>query len=122
MSSTSRSSIHGTATGDATISVTIFADGTYIVGVGSEVTIPLEGEDMSELETFGPPPDCALRSKSTSNALAPPEQPLSRLIQATGKIDPKDPNGVSGSKTEEETPRGARGRTSRTTTWNLRRQ
>jgi hypothetical protein len=122
MSGTSRSSIHGEANGDATISVTIFADGAYLVGVTSNVNIPLEGEDRSDGEAFGPPPDCSITSKSTSGTLAPPDWPLSGLIQVSGKIDPKDPNGVSGSKTEEETPRNARGRTSRTTTWNLRRQ
>ena len=122
MSSTSRSSILGTADGDATISVTIFADGEYIVGVSSDVTIPLEGQNTADNETFGPPPDCSIRSRSSSITLSPPEYPVSGLIQVTGKINPKDPNGVTGSKTEEETPRGARGRTVRTTTWNLRRQ
>ena len=124
MSSSSRSSSAGEADGDATISVTVFEDGTYLAAANSDLTIQLEGESTSENEVFGPPPDCSVGSKSSSVKHAPLTRPVVRMIQVNGKIDPKEPNELSGTLTEEDAPPPVEGRTlrrTRTTTWKLRR-
>jgi hypothetical protein len=64
--------------------------------------------------------------KTDSRDHVPLQQTVGGLIQASGKVDPKAPNVLAGSKTEDLSPPaaspGANVRRERTTTWQFRRQ
>lgn len=123
MNNTSRESTTGTGQDEATISVTVFADGTYLVGAASEMQIEATPQFSAELEAFGA--GCAVVTKTSANELVKLTHALGGMIQVTGKVDPNDPDVLSGSTTVDQSPRvvsdGATSRIFRTTTWNLRR-
>ena len=125
MNNTSRETLTGSGGGDAAISVSLSEDGTYqIAASSSKVVIALTGQTSGELEC--PPErwrDCFVDVKNESRNMSPAQYSVGGVIQVAGRVDPKTPNVLAGSKTEE-TPnsQGARGKTVKTTTWQFRRQ
>ena len=130
MKNTGRSSSHGSGHGDGTITVSVADDGAYVVAANSEGSMTVEGETSGELETFDHTPvrgepKCTVLVKQTSMPHVPSTMPLATTLQGSGRIDPKHPGVLSGSRTEEETPKvlteGITSRTTRTVTWRLLR-
>ena len=123
MNNTSRESTTGTGQDDATISVTIFPDGTYLVGASSEMQIEATPQFSAELEVFGA--GCAVINKTSANELVKLSHALGGMIQVTGKVDPSDLDVLRGSTTVDQSPTvtsaGGTSKIFRTTTWNLRR-
>ena len=129
MNNTSRESSNGTGTGDSAISVTMFDDGTYLIGASStDFVMPITGQNSGELEVFRSNGNngCYVATKADTQEHVPLERPVGGLIQATGRVDPKAPNVLKGSVTEEHGPSGTPqpGTTYRrvkTTTWEFTR-
>ena len=130
MNNTSRESSNGTGSGESVIVVTIFDDGTYLIGAQStDFVMPISGQTSGELDVFRSNGNngCTVATKADSNAHAPSERPVGGLIQATGRIEPNSPNVLKGSVTEEQGPSGTPApgtnyRRVKTTTWQFTRR
>ena len=124
MNNTSRDTSTGSGGGNAAISVSLSEDGTYVIAANSpEVVIQLTGQTSGELEVLRPGSgDCVVHVKQESREHVPLERSVGGVIQASGRVDPKTPNVLAGSKTEETPSSRGRGKTVKTTTWQFRRQ
>jgi hypothetical protein len=124
MNNTSKETSTGSGSGDATISVALASDGTYAITVSSDVVMPLIGQTAGALEVFGT--GCVVGVKADSREHVPLQRTVDRLLGAAGRVDPKTPNVLAGSKTEDLSPEttspGVNVRRERTTTWQFRRQ
>jgi hypothetical protein len=123
MNESGSDSWNGSAGGASTITVSVSNDGMYVISAMSEdVVIHVTGQSNAEGETLSNQSGrCAVGARTDSHALAPMEQTAGGLIQVAGKVDPKAPNVLAGSKTEESSD-GAGGKRVKTTTWQFRRQ
>ena len=103
MNNTSKETSTGSGAGDSTISVSVSVDGTYaITAVSPDVVMPIAGQVNGSLEVFrSGRQDCVVFVKTDSREHVPLQQPVSGLLQATGTVDPKAPNVLAGSKTED---------------------
>jgi hypothetical protein len=119
MNSTEKTTSTGSGSGDATISVSLSSDGTYaITVVSSRVVMPLTGQTATTLEVFGT--GCVVGVKADTREHVPLQRTVDGLIGASGQVDPKTPNVLAGSKTEES-GEGSMKRV-KTTTWRFTRQ
>jgi hypothetical protein len=123
MNNTSQESSKGSAEGEATVTVALSADGNYVLGATSDVTIPVEGTFTGALEVFRA--GCAVETTTNERNDAPLTQVIDQMLRGAGKVDPNHPYVLMGSTTEEDTPEvaeaGATSRRRTITTWNLRR-
>jgi hypothetical protein len=122
MNNTSRDTSTGSGGGNAAISVSLSEDGTYVIAADSpEVVIQLTGQTSGELEVLRPGSgDCVVHVKQESREHVPLERSVGGVIQASGRVDPKAPDVLAGSKTEESA-QGSSGKRVKTTTWQFRR-
>jgi hypothetical protein len=128
MNNTSRESSAGSGDAEAVISVNVFEDGTYLIAASAEsFTMPITGQFAGELEVFrSGGQGCVVATKADSRQHSPSEQTAGGLIQVNGRVDPKTPDTLSGSTSEESGPgsatQGTRYKRVKTTTWNFQRQ
>jgi hypothetical protein len=124
MKNTSRESSAGSGEGEATLMVSVADDGSYQISASTpDLRIPIEGRFDGEIETFGYA--CAVQMKGDSRTDAPSEWSAGGTIGVSGKVDPRNPDVLSGSISEElpqATPQpGSTYKRVKTTTWQLRR-
>jgi hypothetical protein len=123
MNNTSKETSTGTGTGDSTITVSLSGDGTYtITAISQDVVMPIAGHFNGSLDVFrSGGQDCVVYAKTESRDHVPLQQTVGGLIQASGRVDPKAPNVLAGSKTEVLS-QSDNNKRERTTTWQFRRQ
>jgi hypothetical protein len=123
MNNTSKETSSGSGAGDATISVSVSDDGSYTIAtVSSDVVMPIVGHFTGSLEVFrSAGNDCTVYAKPDARDDVPLQRPVSGMIQATGRVDPKAPNVLAGSRTEVLS-QSDNNKRERTTTWQFRRQ
>jgi hypothetical protein len=123
MNNTSKETSTGSAAGDSPIVLTVSDDGTYTIAAPAQgLQIPVTGQMNASLEVLRMGArDCYVDVKTTSREDAPLHRSLLGMVQASGRLDPKTPNVLTGSKTEVLS-QGANGKHERTTTWEFRRQ
>jgi hypothetical protein len=125
LNSTSRETWAGSASGDAPVFVELSGDGTYVIAsTPSKVVMSVTGQVNAEGELFGP--GCVVAVKSDSRESVPQQHTLGVLVRASGTIDPKTPDVLAGSTTEElpvetNTP-GSSVKRTRKTTWQFTRR
>ena len=127
MSNTSRESSAGSGDADASITVNLWDDGTYLIAASSEsFKMPLTGQTSGELEVFrSGAQGCVVATRSDTQQHVPLERTAGGLIQVNGRVDPKTSNTLSGSTTEpgpDSSSQGSSSRRVKTTTWNFQRQ
>ena len=100
MNNTSRESSNGSGTGDAAVAVSIYEDGTdKIMANVTSIRFPIDGRFAGELEVFRQA--CAVELKASARPHAPTDRSLGGPIQAVGRVDPANPDLLSGSISEE---------------------
>jgi hypothetical protein len=121
MQNNSRETSTGSGSGDAAISVSLSDDGSYAIGANSStVVMPLTGQTAGTLEVFrSGAQDCYVAVRTDTNEHVPLERSVGGLIQVGGRVDPKAPNVLAGSKTEESSQGGMK--RVKTTTWRFNR-
>jgi hypothetical protein len=124
MNNNSRETSSGSGSGDAAISVSLSDDGTYVIAANTTtIVMPINGQTSSTLEVLRTGArDCYVAVRADTLEHAPMERPVGGMIQAGGRVDPKAPGVLAGSKTEESPAEGSGGKRVKTTTWQFRRQ
>jgi hypothetical protein len=125
LTGSSRSFSAGAGAADSTIMVSIGDDGSYVAfGSTASLKVPVTGESSSVSQRIGQ--YCVIENVSQSQPHVPSEVVLAGgSIGVTGRVDPRTPYVLQGSKTEETPVESIDSQTTRkravTTTWNLRR-
>jgi hypothetical protein len=124
MNNTSRESSTGSGEGDAVVNVSILDDGTYqVVANVSNISFPIKGRVDSELEVFRD--GCAVAMRADGRDHVPLQRGAGGMIQAAGKVDPRNVTVLSGSISEELPQEvlspGVTYKRVKTTTWELKR-
>jgi hypothetical protein len=122
----SRSVASGTGDGEASIDLSLGDDGSYVVYVNTNgIKVPVTGENSGSHQRFGTS-HCRVEDVSESSQHTPYDETLaSGSIGAQGKVDPRTPYILEGTKSLETPAESIDSQTTRrrslTTTWNLRR-
>jgi hypothetical protein len=125
LTGSTRSFSSGAGGADSTIVVSLGDDGSYVVsGSTDSLRVTVTGENSSVSQRIGQ--YCVLENVSQSQPHVPSEAVLAGgSIGVTGRVDPRTPYMLQGSKTEETPVESIDSQTTRkravTTTWNLRR-